>query len=142
MEDDPKEQMKRLYTVARACGIETTSKLAATLNVSQQTVTNWGIRESGIAREGLLAAEEVFGVSALWLVTGKGQPDLSNLKPVPPPAAEDGYVSASDLTNLVRIFAECNDVGREQILRFAQGVVEESKVSRRSVSATDKRKRR
>lgn len=142
MEDDLNDQMKRLYEVARACGIETTSKLAAALNVSQQTVTNWGIRESGIAREGLLAAEEVFGVSALWLVTGKGAPDLSALKPVPPPAAEDGYVSASDLTQLVRIFAECNDLGRDQILRFAQGVVEESKVTRRNGSTSDKRKRR
>lgn len=44
--------------------------VGARMEVSAQQLTNWKNRGAGISREGALKAEEVFGCSPYWLMTG------------------------------------------------------------------------
>lgn len=61
----------RLYQAAKELkGLINPSQIARAFNTSPQTVKNWESR--GMSKEGLLKAQQVIGVSAHWLETGKG----------------------------------------------------------------------
>lgn len=68
------EQMARIYEAARASGMLPSgpeqANLARLLNVAQQNVNNWERR--GPSKEGMLAAQNVLGVNATWVMTGEG----------------------------------------------------------------------
>ncbi|TQJ97294.1 S24 family peptidase [Achromobacter sp. SLBN-14] len=68
------EQMARIYEAARASGMLVSgpeqANLARLLNVAQQNVNNWERR--GPSKEGMLAAQNVLGVNATWVMTGEG----------------------------------------------------------------------
>ena len=68
------EQMARIYEAARASGMLMSgpeqANLARLLNVAQQNVNNWERR--GPSKEGMLAAQNVLGVNATWVMTGEG----------------------------------------------------------------------
>ncbi len=65
-------QMKRLYEAAKTLkGITGQSELARALSALPQTVKNWEAR--GVSKQGMLTAQRLFGCSAVWLETGKGQ---------------------------------------------------------------------
>lgn len=62
----------RLYHAALALrDVSGQSAVARLLNVSPQTVKNWEAR--GISKVGAIAAQNVIGCSASWLVLGKGE---------------------------------------------------------------------
>ncbi len=127
--------MDRLYEVAKEkAGITTPSELARVLNVSQQSVNNWEKR--GISRQGLLLAQEHFGVSALWIERGIGERDqviAANENESPPP----GYLATDELTELLTLFGGCDEAGRASILAVARAQFDETKLTR----AANKRKR-
>jgi phage repressor protein C with HTH and peptisase S24 domain len=52
-------------------GCDGPSDVARLLGVSPQKITNWKAR--GVSREGMLDAERLIGVSAIWLQTGDGE---------------------------------------------------------------------
>lgn len=65
----------RLYQAARELkGLKNISQIARAFNTSPQTVKNWESR--GMSKEGLLKAQQIIGVSALWLETGEGNMQL------------------------------------------------------------------
>lgn len=141
MDDAINDQMRRLLEVAQFAGIQSAAELARVLNVSPQTVTNWAKRDTGIAREGLLAAEEIFGVSALWLATGKGAPRLADMVPTKP-ARDETHVSADDVVELMRLFAGCDETGRDLILQIARSQFNESVATHRNSRTRNKRQPR
>jgi transcriptional regulator with XRE-family HTH domain len=61
----------RLYAVATETGDDTPAKVARRLNVSAQTLNNWETR--GISQAGAVIAQGVYGCSAAWVVTGRGE---------------------------------------------------------------------
>lgn len=65
----------RLYQAAKELkGLTNPSQIARAFNTSPQTVKNWESR--GMSKEGLLKAQQIIGVSALWLETGEGNMQL------------------------------------------------------------------
>jgi len=69
-------QTERLYLAAKELmNVEGQSDVARLLNISPQTLNNWEVR--GISKNGLLAAQKIFGCSASWLDTGFGQMQIS-----------------------------------------------------------------
>jgi len=70
--------MQRLLQFARETTHETSAPVHDYADVGQRmgrssaVMTNWKAR--GISKEGALQAEEVFGCSARWLMTGEGVP--------------------------------------------------------------------
>jgi phage repressor protein C with HTH and peptisase S24 domain len=63
--------IRRLYSVAAEAGDDAPAKVARRLNISPQTMNNWEAR--GISQPGSLSAQEAYGCSAVWLITGKGE---------------------------------------------------------------------
>lgn len=108
--------MKRLFQAAEEKhGITTPGELARRLNLSPQTVNNWGIR--GISREGMLAAEEQLGISALWLKQGGNLEKYSELvnKILP-----SNLLSPEEITELISLYADCDIEGRDAIMGVAR----------------------
>ncbi|PIT41798.1 S24 family peptidase [Snodgrassella alvi] len=65
----------RLYQAAKKLkGLTNPSQIARAFNTSPQTVKNWESR--GMSKEGILKAQQIIGVSALWLETGEGNMQL------------------------------------------------------------------
>ena len=66
------ESMNRLYFAAKQLlGFgEKPSAIAKIINESEQTVSNWQRR--GVSKEGALKVQEMTGISANWIRTGKG----------------------------------------------------------------------
>jgi hypothetical protein len=62
--------IRRLYSVAAQAGDDAPAKVARRLNISAQTINNWEAR--GISQNGSVKAQDVYGCSAVWLVSGKG----------------------------------------------------------------------
>lgn len=89
------ESMKRLYAVARATkDIVGQTSLANALNTSPQRVKNW--EERGVSKEGLLAAERLFGCSPTFIETGRYPPSIgqqSFMASEPHPVIRDQNVS-------------------------------------------------
>lgn len=64
--------MQRLYHAAYALrSVAGQSAVARLLNVSPQVVKNWEAR--GISKAGAIAAQNVLGCSAAWLIDGAGE---------------------------------------------------------------------
>jgi hypothetical protein len=75
MGEDIHESAARLYAAAKQlAGIAGKSAVARLLNESPQAVNNWERR--GISEGGALKAQAAIGCDAIWLLTGKGSPDL------------------------------------------------------------------
>lgn len=65
------QQVIRLQQAALdAHGITGKSELARRLHVLPQTIYNWGVR--GMSKEGMLDAQRLLGISAMWIETGTG----------------------------------------------------------------------
>lgn len=70
--DDMHNTMIRLYQAARdLTGLEGQSAVADKLGQSPQTLNNWESR--GMSKGGMLIAQRVLGVSAVWLEAGTGE---------------------------------------------------------------------
>lgn len=101
------DQMKRLYQAAQErLGISTQAELAKMLNTSSQTVNNWESR--GISKQGLLAIQRAFSISAQWIELGSGpmmvkSSGLSNPDELSP--SEDEF----DLIPQLDLAAACGD---------------------------------
>jgi hypothetical protein len=66
------DQVERLYVAAKALrDAEGVAAIARLLEVSPQTVNNWGDRP--ISDNGLLKAQQAIGCDALWLRDGTGE---------------------------------------------------------------------
>jgi hypothetical protein len=65
----------RLQEAALALGIDSPTLLASALAESPQTITNWARR--GVSKAGALAAQQRFGISATWIISGQGSPKAS-----------------------------------------------------------------
>lgn len=59
---------KRLYEVAFLSGHTSPAQIAAALNQSDQTVSNWSTR--GVSKDGAIAAEQAYGCSPNWILHG------------------------------------------------------------------------
>lgn len=62
----------RLLEMAMAIGVANASMLAAELHESPQTITNWARR--GVSKAGALKAQQRYGLSANYILTGEGAP--------------------------------------------------------------------
>lgn len=63
--------MTRLYEATRQLRqLSSQTDVANAMNQSPQTLNNWESR--GMSKKGMVLAQEVFGVSASWLDTGRG----------------------------------------------------------------------
>ncbi|WP_147282810.1 hypothetical protein [Pseudorhodoferax soli] len=62
----------RLLEAVMAIGVMNSSMLAAELNESPQTITNWARR--GVSKAGALNAQQRYGISATYILTGEGPP--------------------------------------------------------------------
>ncbi len=72
------EQMSRLYqAVERLTGVKGQSAVARAMNESPQVLKNWESR--GISSNGLIKAQELFGINPNWLKTGDGVPDYATM---------------------------------------------------------------
>lgn len=99
-------QMIRLYeAVAESRGIRTQSDLARALNTSPQKINNWESR--GISKAGLVASQEVLGISATWLESGREPRFVATQGNVAPSTIGNrripliSYVQAGDWTGVV-----------------------------------------
>ena len=111
------DQMKRLTEFAQnTLGIAKPSDLARALNVSPQALNNWKTR--GISKPELFAIQTKIGVSAEWLQSGNGEP--INEKKQVDRVVNKGMVSVSQLTELMTLFAACDEQGRSFILNAAR----------------------
>lgn len=63
--------LERLLTFAYGLSIDGPSALAAALNESDQTITNW--RSRGVSQAGALKAQLKLGCNANWVLTGDGE---------------------------------------------------------------------
>jgi len=71
--DGMHESMARLYKIAfETKRLVTPTDLANALNTSPQVINNWG--ERGVSKDGLLAAEKIFGCSPSFIETGRYPP--------------------------------------------------------------------
>ena len=69
------ESMTRLYEIAfKTKGLVTQTDLANALNTSPQRINNW--EERGVSKDGLLAAEKLFGCSPSFIETGQQPPRM------------------------------------------------------------------
>ena len=68
------ESLERLLEFTADHGITGPASLAAALNESDQTLTNWGAR--GVSKAGAIKAQFKFGCNAHWVVTGEGSRHL------------------------------------------------------------------
>lgn len=68
--------LERLLEFTAAHGVTGPSSLAAALNESEQTLTNWGTR--GVSKTGAIKAQFKFGCNAHWVVTGEGSRKLDH----------------------------------------------------------------
>lgn len=99
---DMDKRMERLYEAAEKLGgVVGQSALARALNVSPQTVNNWESR--GVSRGGMMAAEKIFGCSAMWIFSGEGPmvAHKSDLKNSLLSAPEEGRESSGVASNVV-----------------------------------------
>lgn len=88
------QQVKRLLQAALdAHGIAGKSELARRLHVLPQTIYNWGMR--GMSKEGMLDAQKILGISAMWIETGTGPMMVrdSNSLSFPTPKAKVPLIS-------------------------------------------------
>ena len=58
--------------------------LRKALNLSPQTANNW--KNRGVSQEGAIDAQRNLGVSAIWVIDGKGPPTASNWTPTQHPS--------------------------------------------------------
>lgn len=78
--DEPHPSLVRLLAVAREATVhkrkpvDDWAGLAAAMKVSAQVMTNWKSR--GISVDAAIKAEQLFGCSGSWLLTGKTPPAL------------------------------------------------------------------
>lgn len=59
---------KRLYDAAAKSGHTSAAQISVALDQSDQTVSNWAKR--GVSKEGALAAEQAYGCSPNWILSG------------------------------------------------------------------------
>lgn len=71
---------ERLKKLRKKQGL-TQSKLGELVGASRASVSQWESGEHSPSGDYLIALAKAFGVSAYWLSTGKGSPDLSNVEP-------------------------------------------------------------
>lgn len=96
------ESARRLLEAAKIArpSIETAADLARALNQSEQTITNWSKRKTGVSKEGRLLAQKELGISATWIEDGSGKmfPDAHhNSVPADMPSKEASgdYIAGS-----------------------------------------------
>ena len=96
------ESVTRLYDAARRINPEISSQadLARALNTSSQRINNWEESARGVSKEGALEAEEVFGCSAVWILTGR---DTLRSRDWPFPAIDERKVRKLSEDNAIRI---------------------------------------
>jgi len=74
--DQKHPSFARLISVAEDAGYRGPTALANALNMSEQVVNNWGRR--GVSKSGAMAAQDLFGCSANWVISGVGQAKVSD----------------------------------------------------------------
>lgn len=95
---------ERLMSVAMANGVHNSSALAVALNDSPQTITNWTRR--GVSRDGALKAQEKFGISASWLLTGVGPELFRAERLAKAEAAEMALMSPPSISHALKVLAD------------------------------------
>lgn len=100
--------MDRLQEAARSLRPPITggSAIAEWLNVSPQRVTNWARR--GVSRAGALAAQELSGYSANWILTGQGE--MLVIGSMTPAAKDDAPAPAGITPEQLELLAEWKDI--------------------------------
>ena len=69
---DPAMKIKRLYDAAKLLrGVEGQSNVSRLLGISPQTLAGWEKR--GISQKGLIACQQLLGVSISWLESAEGE---------------------------------------------------------------------
>ncbi len=108
------ERMARLYAAAREAkllaGDADQATLARLLNVAQQNVNNWEAR--GPSAEGVLAAQELLGISATYVLKGTGPKFLGG--DVPQKAPPGTLIDSDHRTDMVGV--------RKVIFRISAGI--------------------
>ncbi len=110
----------RLSDAMKAAGM-TTSALAGKLELTYQAVDKVlkGNTKELTASNNSRAAQ-ILGVNTDWLATGKGP----QIREAPPQSAAsdkpDGYLSPSEISELISLFAACDNKGRALILQEAR----------------------
>ena len=109
------ERMKRLYEAAREAGHLTgendQSTLARLLNVAPQNVSNWESR--GPSGESVLAAQELLGISATWVLKGI-KPKFVAMPPGMPRPEHGVEMSSDERPDLVAV--------RKVIFKISAGI--------------------
>ncbi|MFQ2047905.1 LexA family protein [Aeromonas veronii] len=71
---------KRIRELRKKHGL-TQQKLGELIGVKKSSISQWENDEHSPSGDNLAQLSKVFGVSAHWLATGKGSPELSNVEP-------------------------------------------------------------
>lgn len=98
-------------------------ELAAKVGIKQPTLSELENGDSGSSSY-LPSIASILGVSALWLQTGKGQRE-SNAE------QKDDAVELLKISELVALYVQATDSGRELILSTANNVGKRESISRR-----------
>ena len=121
------ESAKRLHAAARDKGVDGPAAIARALTISDQRVTNWGTR--GVSMPGAIKAQEVFGVSATWIVHGTGQKWFEGKEPSKsggdPPTVRPIHAAPSSPYSVARTLADMlSNLGVDE-RKFVGIVIEE-----------------
>ncbi len=98
--------LERLLTYASEKGVNGPSELAAALDESEQTVSNWGAR--GVSKAGAIKAQYRFGCSGFWVMTGDGERKVGE-PATPPPGPKPAAYTMADA--IVHAFTSLPDAG-------------------------------
>lgn len=135
------KSMQRLYEFlekntelfAEKRGRQTTLQLSLGLD-SSQTVNNWESR--GISRNGALKAEQIYGVSANWILHGKGEVKFTS----PNKVDKSGIsIKEQQLIDLLRRLP--SDSLRSEVISFVEFKLNESSEMRDCEASPQKEKR-
>jgi hypothetical protein len=78
--------MQRLYL---ALGTDSKSWLLENMGESDQAVNNW-LKRGGLSKDGALKAQRIWGINAIWLLTGEGPQKMQADWPFKS-VSEEGY---------------------------------------------------
>ncbi len=106
----------RLSDAMKAAGMST-SALAVKLEVTYQAVDKVlkGNTKELTASNNSKAAQ-ILGVNADWLATGKGPQHRGSTSDATSSKIPEGYLSPTEISELVRLYAACNSKGRAIVM--------------------------
>ncbi|MBX3653232.1 MAG: S24 family peptidase [Ramlibacter sp.] len=120
------ESLERLLQIAASAGLSGPAALAAALNESDQTITNWG-GARGVSKAGAMKAQDRFGCSANWVLHGT-PPKMINEDRQAQPVVEEAR-SPYEVGSEIPQFDTGGRMGHGLVLRDQPGMIQSWKVT-------------